>query len=77
MIFQLDPLDTGAEAFALTAPSGRPRKAVCCHVRPGYAFVHPCRVPFEENATKNHDAMRCMPLPPLNSRQRARVDCEA
>lgn len=33
VVIQLDPLDTGAEAFTLTAP-------------PGYSFVHPCRVPF-------------------------------
>jgi len=64
VVIQLDPLDTGAEAFALTAP-------------PGYSFVHPCRVPFQENQTNNVDEMRCMPLPPISGRSRARVDCEA
>eukprot|EP00435_Cladocopium_sp_Y103_P053219 s689_g17.t1 len=64
VVIQLDPLDTGAEAFSLTAP-------------PGYSFVHPCRVPFQENKTNNVDEMRCFPLPPLNGRSRARVDCEA
>ncbi|CAK9068792.1 unnamed protein product [Durusdinium trenchii] len=64
VLFQLDPLDTGAEAFALTAP-------------PGYTFVHPCRVPFQVNKTNNAENMRCFPLPPLNGRSRARVDCQA
>lgn len=64
VVIPLDPLDTGAEAFTLTAP-------------PGYSFVHPCKVPFQENKTNNVDEMRCFPLAPLNGRSRAKVDCEA
>eukprot|EP00913_Durusdinium_trenchii_P025019 g23484.t1 len=45
--------------------------------RPGYTFVHPCRVPFQVNKTNNAENMRCFPLPPLNGRSRARVDCQA
>jgi len=63
VVFMLDPLDTGAEAFVLTAPLG-------------YTFVHPCRVPFQENQTNNVDEMRCLPLPAANGLSRARVDCE-
>jgi len=64
--FELDPLDSGAEAYAITAPLG-------------YTFYHPCKVPIEaEKLRTNPKEMRCLALPDSEEgRSRVRVDCDA
>eukprot|EP00931_Biecheleriopsis_adriatica_P055485 TRINITY_DN32821_c0_g1_i1.p1 TRINITY_DN32821_c0_g1~~TRINITY_DN32821_c0_g1_i1.p1 ORF type:complete len:3996 (-),score=741.57 TRINITY_DN32821_c0_g1_i1:75-12062(-) len=65
VIFRLDALDSGAEAFTITAPLG-------------FSFPKECKVPPEENKTNNVDEMRCLPMEPSETgRSRVRVDCVA